>query len=329
MITFVPVMCALLLFAQGTEVVHPQPDLDYSVARPVHSLFSQQGVEPGEQKTKKVGSIPLPPKTEVKPVVTVDYYQPAFRDPLELVALAQSLLSDDVKVIVEPKAGRLRIESESKDAVASSIRLLQFLDRRYLEFSVEITYTYMDSLEKLGYYGEFDMVSGGILSGSLERLDVGAKVFTTASEKRQVFLVLEDQSVDVYTGRTQITLKPREVYVTGDQPIVRMETCEQYCGFHMAPQMTPNGPRISLDPFCHLTSGLNEKPGFAGPKVSVPVELGKKVALFALDDPSYPQARRLATALFIWARNKLEREPVLVFEVGIKGLDEIVGRSER
>ena len=321
--------CAILVLgAQETKAVCRPADATAGFEQP--SRVVRSDVEPqGKPKGKKLETVPIPKKPKPKPVTLVDYYQPAFREPLELVALAKSLLSDEVVLAVEPEAKRLRLESRSKERLADTLALLRFLDRSYLEFSVEIAYTYMDSLERLGYYGEFDMVSGGVFCGPVRKREIDAKVLTTAYEKKQVFTVLENHSVDVHTGRTQIDLAPKEVYVADGQPIVRAEMYEQYCGFHMSLRLEPAGPVLSIDPFCHIVSGTEQKPGFEGPVVSIPVRLNERVALFTSDDPVYPQAQRLSTAIFMWARNRLERRPVLVFKVGIRGLDEIAKGGER
>ena len=264
---------------------------------------------------------------EHEPETVVDYYQPAFREPVQLLAMAKSLVAGDVRVVVEPEADRLRVESKSKESVSRTIRLFEFLDRRTLEFFIEVSFDYMDRLERLGYFCEFRPVSGvgGVFSGFLEKRQREAKVFTTAAHRTQKFVVLEGKSVEVYTGRTQIDMKLKEVYVKDGEPIARMEAVEQYCGFRMSPEMTPGGPQIEIDPFCHMLVGTEQKPGFSGPKLVVPVAVGKSVVLRVSDEPAYPQARRAAVALFIWARNRIEKRPVLVFKLGMRGLDEYIG----
>jgi len=261
--------------------------------------------------------------------VEIDYFQPAFRDPFELVALSKPFLSDKVQVSVEPKASRLRVESESKAEVAKTVKLLQFIDRNALEFSVEISFDYLERLEKLGYSCELAPVFSGVLTGVLKKEQQDAKTFSTASEKTQQFTVSEKQSVDVYTGRTKQTLEMKDVYVQGDKSIVKMEAIEKICGFNLSTQLTPTGPRLAIEPYCNISSGTEQKSEFTGPKFAFPVEFKKSIALYIPDDPHYPQAQRISSALFIWANERLERRPVLVFNVDIKGLDEIVGEVKK
>lgn len=264
-----------------------------------------------------------------KPSVEVDYYQPAFREPLELFALAKPLLTEQVKISADQKANRLKIESESKGELAKAVKLLQFIDRNALEFNVEIALDYMERLEKLGYSCELSPIFSGVYSGVLKKEETDAKTFTTSSEKRQQFTVIEKQSADVYTGRTQMTPKTKEVYVHEGKPVVSMEAVEKFCGFHLSCELTPTGLRLIIDPYCSFIAGTDQKFEFSGPKFSVPVELKKPTALFIPDDPHYPQAQRIASALLIWAGERLERRPVLVFKAEIKGLDEITKESKK